>query len=172
MFRVASRTNKFAFGVNLKSSQGTGMYFFSDPEDSGPGDHQVGDLAHLWAHHEVVELAQSLVLRRPSVRAEKRSARNELPLFVKGCAPAISSCRQCCSPISASSRPDTDKCRNCSAKSVTSLVMPCAMKATVNEPPNIEGIPPERRAANIAEYFANRALSQGQPESSLTERRK
>src|ERR1700677_3680496 len=55
----------------LEILPGNWNVFFSDPENPASGDHQISDLSGLRIHHEVVDAAQSVVLRRPHVCPEQ-----------------------------------------------------------------------------------------------------
>lgn len=50
-------------GSHLRGPADVGADVLVEPEKPTPGDHQVGDLARLRAHHEVLDTAEGFVLR-------------------------------------------------------------------------------------------------------------
>ena len=70
--------------------------FFINPENPSSGDHHIGDLAGLRTHHEVIDAAESLVLRAAHLGADQFVGPERGILPVTGCAAAICCCRQLC----------------------------------------------------------------------------
>ena len=57
--------------ARLEVFPGNRDIFFTDPEDATTGDHQLGNLAGLRTHHDVIDTAESLIVWSTHVSTEQ-----------------------------------------------------------------------------------------------------